>query len=193
MDETIPQWVQHLQGFNLEATIRITLAAIMGGIIGLEREWSGHPAGLRTNMLVAIGSCLFTILSIDGFPLRGAAQDTARIAAQIVTGVGFLGAGAVLQTKSGTWGLTTAATIWMVAAVGMAAGVGAYFLTLYTTVLTTIVLALLLPLSERIEQHRLARLQEDEPRKGPRRKKPKRVTATAPAAPAPTEGAPVQE
>lgn len=154
MHDSIPQWAASIQAFNLEATFRITLAAIMGGIIGIEREWRGHPAGLRTNMLVAIGSCLFTLLSIEGFPLRGAAQDTARIAAQVVTGVGFLGAGAVLQTKSGTWGLTTAATIWMVAAVGMAAGVGAYFLTIYTTLLTTVVLALLLPLSERIDPTR---------------------------------------
>ncbi|MDQ4076042.1 MAG: MgtC/SapB family protein [Chloroflexota bacterium] len=135
-----------------EAVIRITLAAILGGAIGLEREWRGHPAGLRTNMLVAIGSCLFTLLSIAGFPLRGAAQDTARIAAQIVTGVGFLGAGVVLQTRRGTWGLTTAATIWMVAALGMAVGVGAYLIAIYTTTLTGVILILLLPLSERIEQ-----------------------------------------
>jgi putative Mg2+ transporter-C (MgtC) family protein len=143
----------HLQTTSWEAIWRITLSAVLGGIIGFEREWSGHPAGLRTNMVVAIGSCLFTLLSIEGFPLRGAAQDTARIAAQVVSGVGFLGAGAVLQTKGHTKGLTTAATIWLVAAVGMGAGAGAYLLSIYTTLLTTVVLVLLLPLSEWAEKH----------------------------------------
>ena len=70
---------------------RITLAALLGAIVGYERERSGHPTGLRTNMLVCVGSCLFTLLSIDGFPIRGNAQDTARIAAQIVVGVGWRG------------------------------------------------------------------------------------------------------
>lgn len=79
--------------------------------MGAERELSGHPAGLRTNILIAVSSCLFTILSIKAFPLTGNAQDPARVAAQIVTGVGFLGAGAVIQTKMVVHGLTTAATI----------------------------------------------------------------------------------
>ncbi|MGH2542721.1 MAG: MgtC/SapB family protein [Ardenticatenaceae bacterium] len=149
--DVLPQLLLQTSITEWQAVARITLAAILGGAIGLEREWRGHPAGLRTNMLVAIGSCLFTLLSIEGFPLRGAAQDTARIAAQVVTGVGFLGAGAVLQTKRGTWGLTTAATIWMVAALGMAVGVGAYLIAIYTTALTGVVLILLHPLSERVE------------------------------------------
>ncbi|MGD8473580.1 MAG: MgtC/SapB family protein, partial [Anaerolineae bacterium] len=96
------------------------MAAVLGAIVGVERLWTGHPAGLRTNMVIAVSSCLFTILSIEAFPLQGSAQDTARVAAQIVTGVGFLGAGALLQTKSHVRGLTTAATIWLVAALGMA-------------------------------------------------------------------------
>jgi putative Mg2+ transporter-C (MgtC) family protein len=120
---------------------------VLGGIIGAEREFSGHPAGLRTNILVAVGSCLFTILSIKAFPLTGNAQDTARVAAQIVTGVGFLGAGAVIQTKRAVHGLTTAATIWMVAAVGMATATDLYLLAIATTFMTTGVLALLGPLS----------------------------------------------
>lgn len=152
MNQTMLQPLLGLGGSDWEAVLRISIAALLGGLVGLEREWSGHPAGLRTNMLVAIGSCLFTYLSIEGFPLKGAAQDTARIAAQIVTGVGFLGAGAVLQTRHRTWGLTTAATIWLVAALGMAIGVGAYLLSLYTTFLVIVVLYLLHPLSDRIEQ-----------------------------------------
>lgn len=145
---TITGW--QFQGSEWEMLLRITVAALLGGMLGLEREWSGHPAGLRTNMLVAIGSCLFTLLSIEGFPLRGAAQDTARIAAQVVTGVGFLGAGAVLQTRHRTKGLTTAATIWLVAAVGMAVGTGAYLIATFTTILVVAVLVLLLPVRERV-------------------------------------------
>ena len=124
---------------------RITLAALLGAIIGFERERSGHPAGLRTNMLVSVGSCLFTILSIDGFPLRGTAQDSARVAAQIVVGVGFLGAGVVIHTGKGARGLTTAASIWLNAAVGMAVGVGAYILSIYTTLLVMFILVLRAP------------------------------------------------
>ncbi len=99
-----------------------------------------------------IRSCLFTILSIEGFPLQGAAQDTARVAAQIVTGVGFLGAGAMLQARGNIRGLTTAAGIWLVAAIGMAVGCGAYFLAVFATILSTIWLILLAPVSHRLEQ-----------------------------------------
>lgn len=127
--------------------LRLTLAAVLGGVVGVERELNGHPAGLRTNILIAVSSCLFTILSIKAFPLTGNAQDTGRVAAQIVTGVGFLGAGAVIQTKKAVHGLTTAATIWMMAAVGMAVGTDYYALGIATTILTTGVLLLLGPLS----------------------------------------------
>ena len=130
---------------------RITLAALLGAIVGYERERSGHPAGVRTNMLVCVGSCLFTLLSIDGFPIRGNAQDTARIAAQVVVGVGFLGAGVVVQTRKRPTGLTTAATIWLVAAVGMAVGTGAYLLSLYTTLLVAAILLLRARVSPRDE------------------------------------------
>ena len=102
--------METLNLFGWGAFGQLALAAILGGIIGAERELSGHPAGLRTNILVAVGSCLFTILSIHAFPLTGNAQDTGRVAAQVVTGVGFLGAGAVIQTKRDVHGLTTAAT-----------------------------------------------------------------------------------
>jgi len=144
-------WVVFLQSLSWGAAAKITLAALLGSILGLERVRGGHPAGLRTNMMIAVSSCLFTILSIEGFPLRGSAQDTARIAAQIVTGVGFLGAGALLQTKHHVRGLTTAATIWLVAAIGMAVGAGAYFIAIFTTILSTTVLVLFAPISERLE------------------------------------------
>ncbi|MCP5100560.1 MAG: MgtC/SapB family protein [Chloroflexi bacterium] len=131
--------------------LRLTLAAVLGGIVGIERELTGHPAGLRTNILISTSSCLFTILSMSAFPLAGNSQDTARVAAQIVTGVGFLGAGAVIQTKKAVHGLTTAATIWMVAAVGMAAATDLYILGILTTIMTTGVLVLLGPVSTWLE------------------------------------------
>ena len=140
----------------------IVLAAMLGGVIGMEREWHGHPAGLRTNILVALGSCLFTILSIEGFPLHGSAQDTARIAAQIVTGIGFLGAGALIHGKSSIRGLTTAATIWLVAAIGMAVGADMYFIAVFTTLLTTAVLVLLRPVSARLPGRARRRQLEEE-------------------------------
>jgi len=147
-----PDWVIYLQSLSWDAAIKVSLAALLGAIVGLERVAGGHPAGLRTNMMIAISSCLFTILSIEGFPMQGSSQDTARVAAQIVTGVGFLGAGALLQTKKHIRGLTTAATIWLVAAIGMAVGAGVYFIAIFTTVLSTILLALLAPVSGRLEQ-----------------------------------------
>jgi putative Mg2+ transporter-C (MgtC) family protein len=145
-------WMMYLQSLNWNAVVKIFLAALLGAVVGLEREWGGHPAGLRTNMVIAISSCLFTIISIEGFPLRGASQDTARVAAQIVTGVGFLGAGVVLRSKKHVRGLTTAATIWLVAAIGMAIGASAYFVAIFATVLSTILVILLAPVSHRLEQ-----------------------------------------
>ena len=147
-----PDWMVYFQPLDWEILIKIAMAALLGAIVGLERVWGGHPAGLRTNMLIAISSCVFTILSIEGFPLRGAAQDTARVAAQIVTGVGFLGAGALLQAKGHVRGLTTAASIWLVAAIGMAVGTGFYSIAVFTTLLSAALLVLLAPASRRLEQ-----------------------------------------
>ena len=144
------QLIALLQSFRWDLAGHLVLAAVLSGLIGLEREWYGHAAGLRTNILVGVGACLFTTLSIEGFPLHGSNQDTARVAAQIVTGVGFLGAGALLHDRGGVRGLTTAATIWLVAALGMAAGTAQYFLAVFTTLLTTIVLVLLRPVSARL-------------------------------------------
>jgi len=111
---------------QLDLSARIVVAAILGAIIGLEREIHGHPAGIRTHILVALGSAIFTVLSIQGFgPVApGTTFDPTRIAAQIVTGIGFLGAGAILKDGTIIRGLTTAASLWATAAVGLAAGAG---------------------------------------------------------------------
>ncbi len=104
--------------------LSIVLATVLGGAIGLERELSGKAAGLRTNVLICLGAAVFTIISKR--MVEGTDGSLVRIAAQIVTGVGFLGAGAVIQDRRGVHGLTTAATIWLVASIGMACGAGFY-------------------------------------------------------------------
>jgi putative Mg2+ transporter-C (MgtC) family protein len=114
-------------GSQIELSVRLLIAAAFGLAIGFEREIHGHPAGLRTHMLVALGSALFTVLSIHGFGGEGggsAPLDPTRIAAQIVSGIGFLGAGAILKDGIVIRGLTTAASLWATSAVGMAAGAG---------------------------------------------------------------------
>jgi putative Mg2+ transporter-C (MgtC) family protein len=124
---------------------RLLLAAGLSAVLGLEREFHQKPAGLRTNILIGIGSALFTILSL----LFGQASmgSTDRIAAQILTGIGFLGAGAVLRGTH-VHGLTTAATIWVNAAIGMAVGVGLTSVAVATTAMTLLVLVGLTPLEE---------------------------------------------
>jgi putative Mg2+ transporter-C (MgtC) family protein len=153
----IADWLALAQDWRWDLAGRLALAVLLGGLIGFEREWSGHSAGLRTNILVMLGACLFTVLSIEAFPLRGTAQDTARIAAQIVSGIGFLGAGVMFQDKSRVRGLTTAATIWLVAAIGMAVGAGSYFLAIFSTLLAVAVLVLLRPLGDWLSRHRRRR------------------------------------
>jgi putative Mg2+ transporter-C (MgtC) family protein len=128
-----------------EIILRLALAAALGGAIGLEREYRHKPAGLRTNMLIALGSALFAILSVE---LGAAAGSPDRIAAQVVTGIGFLGAGAILRSGGDIHGLTTAATIWVNAAIGMAAGLGSYVAAAGAAMLTLIVLTIL-PFIER--------------------------------------------
>ncbi len=117
--------------------IPILLAVACGTAIGLERQMKHKPAGLRTNILICLGAAIFTIISRK----MGTGQDSiTRIAAQIVTGVGFLGAGAVIQDRGGIHGLTTAATIWLVASIGMACGAKFYYLAITSTVLAMAVL-----------------------------------------------------
>jgi putative Mg2+ transporter-C (MgtC) family protein len=127
-----------------EALLRIVVAAALGGAVGIERELREHDAGFRTHMLVAIGSALFTIVSAYAFRdflVRGGSvvrADPTRIAAQIVTGIGFLGAGAIIRQGFSVRGLTTAATLWVVAAIGMAAGAGYYGGAVLTTAVVLI-------------------------------------------------------
>ncbi len=125
---------------------RLLVAAGLTALLGLEREFHQKPAGLRTNMLIGLGSALFTILSI-GFA-QGAQGSADRVAAQIATGIGFLGAGAIMRNPHSVHGLTTAATIWVNAAIGMAAGAGAYRLAASTTVVTLLILIALPPIED---------------------------------------------
>jgi len=117
-------------GFVATSLARLILAAILGGIIGLERELRHRPAGLRTNMFICFGAAMFTVLSSG---LAGVPSDAARIAAQIIPGIGFIGAGSILHTRGLTTGLTTAATLFVVASVGMAAGGGLYVTAVFAT------------------------------------------------------------
>jgi putative Mg2+ transporter-C (MgtC) family protein len=136
MQETIGQFAEALQ---LELLLKLGLATLLGGVIGLERELSGKPAGLRTNILICIGAALFTVVSVHMVPL-GQGFDAARIPAQIVSGVGFIGAGAILHARGSVTGLTSAATIWVVAAIGLALGFGAYIEAIGTALLVMLVL-----------------------------------------------------
>jgi putative Mg2+ transporter-C (MgtC) family protein len=134
-----------------EALLRLALAAGLGGAIGLEREFRHKPAGLRTNMLIALGSALFSILSVE---LGGGAGSPDRIAAQVVTGIGFLGAGAILRSGENVHGLTTAATIWVNAAIGMAAGLGSYTVATVAAAITLTVLALMPVMEKMVDKRR---------------------------------------
>lgn len=118
------------------------VATLLGAVIGLEREQHGRPAGLRTHILVALGSCLIMLVSIYGFP-SGTGSDPARLAAQVVSGIGFLGAGTILRDGTSIRGLTTAASLWVVAGIGLAVGTGFYWAAAITTLFAVLVLMFL--------------------------------------------------
>jgi putative Mg2+ transporter-C (MgtC) family protein len=122
--------------------VRLTLAAFLGGIIGLERELKRRPAGLRTNMFICFGSAMFTILSTELATEWGIGDHT-RIAAQIIPGIGFIGAGSILHSKGSVTGLTTAATLFVVASIGMACGGGLYLPAIFATMLIYLALHVL--------------------------------------------------
>ena len=142
-----------------DVLVRLVVAGILGGAIGAERELREHDAGLRTHTLVAVGSALFTIVSAYAwtdfnFSARnGITYDPTRIAAQIVTGIGFLGAGAIIRQGLSVRGLTTAASLWVVAAIGMASGAGYYSGAVVTTVVVLVSLWPLRILASRIFEH----------------------------------------
>lgn len=139
-----------LGSVELDITIKLLLAALAGGLVGLEREKHGRPAGLRTNLLVAVGSCVMMIVS-EAFYLKYGIYDAestlrldpSRVAAQIVTGIGFLGAGVILKEGASVRGLTTAASLWAVAGLGMAFGMGFFSLGAIATALVLASLTLL--------------------------------------------------
>lgn len=143
---------------DIELIERLLLAAGLGGILGFEREWRQKNAGLRTNILIATGSALFTLMSIDLSASSGG--DPTRVASQIVTGIGFIGAGAIMRTRDGIRGLTTAAMIWVNAAIGVAVGGGEYRLAVIATGVTLLVLILMTPLEKFIDR-RLKRRSPD--------------------------------
>ena len=118
-----------------EMVLRLALAGVLGGVIGAEREYRGKVAGTRTHLLVALGSALMLLVSQHGF---GAQGDPGRVAAQIVSGIGFIGAGAIMVDRKSVHGLTTAAGIWVAAGIGMATAAGLYGLAIATTVLALV-------------------------------------------------------
>jgi putative Mg2+ transporter-C (MgtC) family protein len=143
----------NLEGW--EVVLRLAIAAGLGAAVGVEREMREHQAGVRTHLLVALGSALFTIVGAYGFEDFGKATDPTRVAAQIVTGIGFLGAGAILREGLSVRGLTTAGSLWVVAAIGMGAGAGYYWAAVAGTALTIFALwPLRLVTSETIDRVR---------------------------------------
>jgi len=125
-----------MDNFLFDCTLRLVAAMLLGGIIGLEREYRSKDAGFRTHFLVALGAALFTIISQYGF--SDGVKDTSRVAAQVVSGIGFLGAGLIVFQKNSVRGLTTAAGLWVTAAIGMACGVGMFAVSAIVTALIMI-------------------------------------------------------
>lgn len=132
-----------MQITNLEIALRLILALVLAGLIGLERESLGRPAGFRTHILVGMGSSLIMIVSMYAFLSIGHNNDPGRIAAQVVSGIGFLGAGTIMREGASIRGLTTAASLWTVAGIGLTVGAGFYFAAIVATVLVVATLVLL--------------------------------------------------
>ncbi len=129
---------------EMHILLRLLLALLLGGLVGFEREQSNHAAGLRTNILVCLGSCLLMLLSMYGFSAfvdePNVRVDPARLAAAVITGIGFLGAGTILFTGKSITGLTTAASLWVVSAIGLAVGAGFYFASATATIMVLVTL-----------------------------------------------------
>jgi len=135
----LPREVKCLEITNVEIAARLVLALILGGIVGLERESHGRPAGFRTHILVSVGSALLMVVSAYAFP----EGDPGRIAAQVVSGIGFLGAGTIMREGANIRGLTTAASLWTVAGIGLTVGAGFYFAAVLGTILVVLTLVVL--------------------------------------------------
>ncbi len=137
---------------HAETGLRLILAVLLGGLIGIEREAAHKPAGLRTNILVCLGTTVFILISLKAFEdYPKSPVDITRMAAGIITGIGFLGAGTILRTGRNVQGLTSAATIWFVCAIGMATGMGYYALAIVSALLGFIILKLLAVLEVKFE------------------------------------------
>ena len=148
----IEEW-RRLGPVLLPILVRCGVAAVCGGLIGLEREFKQKPAGFRTNILICVGSAMYMAIGMLLMPAQNAAGfDPSRIAAQVVTGIGFLGAGCILQQGAHITGLTSAATIWVVAAIGLVAGAGFPILAVIVAVLVLATLAVLEPIERRLFQ-----------------------------------------
>ncbi|WP_338863525.1 MgtC/SapB family protein [Myxococcus stipitatus] len=155
--------------------LRLGLAALMGAMLGLERELRGHAAGLRTHIIVSLGACLFTLCSVfiewslGGASPEGSRADVSRIASQVVVGIGFLGAGAIIRDQGSIRGLTTAANLWLTASVGLSIGMGFYAAATATVLIALLALAGLRPVERLIRRRRLRKgLKVDElPPDGP--------------------------
>lgn len=156
MDELI-KMIQPEAGmarFVSDTVLRLIFAALLGGVIGLERELKGKPAGLRTNMFICFGAAMFTILSDK---LAGEfAGDHTRIAAQIIPGIGFIGAGSILHSRGSVQGLTTAATLFVVASVGMAVGGGLFLMAMFATIVILLTLHILGYMEKRLHLKAMA-------------------------------------
>lgn len=148
---------------NWELIVRLILSAVLGGLIGIEREANNRPAGLRTHVLVALGSCLIMLISVYGFSEDGDG-DPARLAAQVVSGIGFLGAGTILRNGNNIKGLTTAASLWVSGGIGLAIGNGYYVGGLSTAIIVLFTLISLGLLEKRIfkNKHKILMLNVQE-------------------------------
>jgi putative Mg2+ transporter-C (MgtC) family protein len=152
MERMDPNWTK---GASMgEVAIRLTVAILIGGLIGYDRQRLDKPAGLRTHMLVALGSASFTLLGFEVgahlSPRTGEGFDPTRVLQGVIGGIGFLGAGAIIQNRGHVSGITTAASVWVAGALGAAAGVGAYVLAAFTTVLAFVILSILVKLESKI-------------------------------------------
>lgn len=141
-----------VDSFTLQTIPQILLAAVLGGLLGLEREYLHRAAGLRTNILVCVGCTLFTIVSKTGFEefIGPTSYDPSRIASAILIGIGFIGAGTIMKHEDRIIGLTTAATLWLVAAIGVTIGLKFYLLAFFTTIFALFLLVVLRFFEEKI-------------------------------------------